>query len=126
MTTAVTVPETTDFAGEGALHGVPVPGLLDADAGELVVALGVAALDGDGELVADADGGAGVGEEVEGEDALGFEADVDEDGVGGEGDDGAADPLSTLHRACVAALEGEELVAKGLGGFDRFGRGLLR
>ena len=45
-----------DFVGEGALEGRPVAGLRDAEARELVVALLVAAGDGDGERVAGLDG----------------------------------------------------------------------
>ena len=45
-----------DFLGECALEGRPVAGLRDAEARELVVALFVAAGDGDGERVAGLDG----------------------------------------------------------------------
>ena len=69
------------FFGEGLLEGGPVFGLRDLVTGEVVVALFVATFDGDEELRAGFDGFAGIGEEGEGQEAFGFVAYVDVDGV---------------------------------------------
>ncbi len=60
-------------------------------AGELVVAVEVAALDGDAELVAHL--GCVVGEGAQGQDAFGLVADVEEDHVRSDGDDGGVNLL---------------------------------
>ncbi len=77
------------LVGEGFFERGPVDGLDHFVAGEFVVALGVATLDGDGEGVAGVDGLGVVFEGGAREDAFGFVADVEVDGFGVERDDGA-------------------------------------
>ena len=72
-----------NFFGEGALQGGPVAGLRDAEARELVVALLVAAGDGDGERVAGLDGFGIVRKGRARQNAFGLVADVEEDLIGG-------------------------------------------
>ena len=103
--------------GEGGFEGRPVAGLRDLEARELVVVLLIAASNGDGEGVAGLDALGVVGEGRAGQHALGFVADVEEDLVGGEGDDGALQLLCAgrgLMR--VAALEVAEGIREGFGG----------
>ncbi len=69
------------LVGEGLLEGGPVFRLLDSQARELVVALFVAAFDGDQQLCAGFDGLFCVFKEREGQDSFGLVADIDEDGV---------------------------------------------
>ena len=75
------------FFVEGLLEGIPVGDALHFAAGERVVALGIAAFDGDLELIAGLDGRAVQFRERE--QALALEADVEDDGVGGDRDHGA-------------------------------------
>ncbi len=114
-----------ELLGEGGFEGRPVAGLGHLEAGELVVVLLVAAGDGDGEGVAGLDGFGVVLKGGAGQNALGFVADVEEDLVGGEGDDGALQLLCAgLGLVGVAALEVAEQVGEGLGGLFVFGLGL--
>ena len=78
-----------ELLGKGGFEGRPVAGLRHFEARELVVVLFVAAGDGDGEGVAGLDGFGVVLEGRAGQNAFGLVADVEEDLVGGEGDDGA-------------------------------------
>ncbi len=79
------------FGFKGFFEGAVVLGRGDALAGELVVAVEVAAFDGDAEFVAGFDGLFGGAEGGEGQDAFGLVADVEEDGIGGDGDYGGVD-----------------------------------
>ena len=81
----------------------------------VVVALGIAAFDGDQELVAGLGRSLGVLEDGERKDAFGFEADVEEDGVDGDGDYGGFDLLAGLGLA-VSLLELLQEVGEGFGG----------
>ena len=82
-----------DFLGEGFFERGPVAGLGDFEQREIVVALFVAALDGDVDFVADLDAVGVVREGGARENAFGLVTDVEENLVGGEGDDGALDLL---------------------------------
>ncbi len=95
------------LVGEGCFEGRPVAGLRDLEARELVVALFVAAGDGDGEGVAGLDAFGVVLEGRAGQNAFSLVADVEEDLVGGERDDDALKlALAGLALVRVAALEG--------------------
>ena len=109
--------------GEGCFEGRPVARLRDFEAGELVVVLLIAAGDGDGEAVAGLDALSVVVKGRAGQNALGLVADVEEDLVGGEGDDGALQLLCAgLGLVRVAALEVAEQIGEGFGGFFLCGR----
>ena len=108
------------FLGERRFEGGPVAGLRDAEARELVVALLVAACDGDGKCVAGLDLLRVVREGRARQHAFHFVADVENDLIGGERDDRAlqlADfALFGFGRVSVRAIEGGERVGKGLCG----------
>ena len=87
---------------------------MGAEARELVVALGVATFDGDGEAIAESGRLLVGGKDGEGEDAFCLVADVDEDGVRGEGHDGAAELAAGVCLVGVGALEVGEEVGEGL------------
>ena len=102
-----------ELFGKGGFKGRPVAGLGHLEAGELVVVFLVAAGDGDGEGVAGLDAFGVVLEGGAGQHALGLVADVEEDLVGGEGDDGALQLLCAgLGLVGVAALEVAEQVGE--------------
>ena len=75
--------------GEGALQRGPVLRPRDLEARQFVVAFGIAALDGDRNLVARLYGFAGALEDGQRQNAFGLVADVEQDRIGGDGDDGA-------------------------------------
>ena len=89
---------------EGCFEGGPVAGLGHFEEREVVIALFVAAFDGDIYRVAGLDAFGIVPEGGARKDALGFVADVDKDLVGGEGDDGALDLLNAGGRLVGMAL----------------------
>ena len=104
--------------GEGGFEGRPVAGLRNLEARELVVVFLVAAGDGDGDGVAGLDGFGVVFEGRAGQNAFGLVADIEEDLVGGEGDDGALQlPCAGFGLVRVAALEVAKQIGEGLGGF---------
>ena len=106
------------FGGKSFFEGGEVPGLRDLEEGELIVAVFVAAFDGDEEVVAE--GGRG-GEGGEGEDAFGLVADVEEDGVCGDGGDGGVDLLApAFGGGGVALIVLLEQGVERLGGFGDF------
>ncbi len=109
--TAVTVPTTASFCSEGCFERGPVAGLRDAEARELVVALFVAAAYGDGDLVAGFHALGVVRECGTRQNTFDLVANVEENLIGRERDDGA---LNLLHAGGwlvgVAALElGEDV-----------------
>ena len=91
-----------DHAGDGGfirehfLQRGPILGPFHFDARKLVVALRVAALDGDGHLVAKLRRIARGLELREGNDALGLESDVEENRLAADGDHGAFQPALAL------------------------------
>ena len=92
-----------NFFGEGALEGRPVARLRDAEARELVVALFVAAGDGDGERVAGLDAFGIVREGRARQNAFDLVADVEEDLIGGERDDRALQAVWLRRDASASA-----------------------
>ncbi len=101
----------SDFFGEGALEGGPVAGLSDAKAREIVVALLIAAGDGDGEAVAGIDAFGVVREGRAGQNAFHLVADVEDNLIGGEGNDRALQ-LAGFGAMGVRALECGERVGE--------------
>ena len=103
------------FVGEGGLQGRPVARLGDFEARKHIVVLLVAAGDGNREAVAGVDAFGVVLEGGAGQNALGLVANVEEDLVGRERNDGARElPLAGLGLVRVAVLELVEQVGKGL------------
>ena len=89
LTTSVTVPTTAVFSAKAASSADQSRGWRYFEARELVVVLLIAAGDGDGEGVAGLDAVGVVFEGRARQHAFGLVADVEEDLVGGEGDDRA-------------------------------------
>ena len=85
LTTAVTVPRTDDFVGEGFLQRRPIHGALDLEARKFVIAVEIAALDRDQRLVAGLERLSL--QRGERQNSLRLESDVEKNGVGGHGDD---------------------------------------
>ena len=100
-----------DFFGEGALESRPVAGLRDTMARELVVALFVAAGDGDGKCVAGLDAFGVVGEDRTRQNAFNLVADIEDNLIGGKRDDRAL-KLFAFGAMRVRALECRECVGK--------------
>lgn len=92
------------LVGEGLFERGPVFWLRDTQAGELVVALFVAALDGDHEPGAWFDGLVCALEQGERENALCLVADIDEDLLGGDGDDGSGDLAAVVRGSARVGL----------------------
>ncbi len=95
--------------GEGGFERGPVARLGNFEARELVITLFVATGNGDGEGVAGLDAGGVVFERRARQDAFSLVTDIDEDLLGGEGDDGAQQLLlAGLGLMGVGGLEGLE------------------
>ena len=129
LITPVTVPTIVAFSANAFSSADQSFGPLDFGASELVVAFGIAALHRDRHLVAGLWSFAAALEVRKREDAFALEADVEEDRIGGDGDDCAFELLAAIFALLrVALLILREQVAKGLGGFVdrlRFRDGLL-
>ena len=108
-----------DLFGEGALEGRPVSGLRDAVAREFVIALFIAAGDGDWKTVAGLDAFGVVGEDRARQNAFNLVADVEDNLIGSERDDRAL-KLLAVDAMGVRALECLQLISK-RGLFDRLG-----
>ncbi len=122
--TPVTVPTTVAFLGECLLQRRPVRGLRNLLAGKFVVALGIAAFDGDRHLVARLHRLARTLEHGQRHDAFSLESDIKENGFRGDGDHRAFKSLSAIFLLAGMGLLvlGKDVLERlsGFGGGNRF------